>query len=109
MIALAPVVLVAIGEIVRRELGQVVAVGPEMVVDDVENDAEAERMGAIDERAKIVGRAVEARRRIEIDAVVAPAERPAKSATGIISIDRDAEIGERGQFAPSPLPTCPRA
>ena len=45
-----------------------------MVVDDVENDAHAERMGALDEPPQIVGPAVQARRREQIHAVVPPAE-----------------------------------
>ena len=45
-----------------------------MVVDDVENHAQAMPMRGIDEAAEIVGRAVEPRRRKQIDAVVSPAE-----------------------------------
>ena len=45
-----------------------------MVVDDVENDAEAERMGPIDKTAEVVGSAIEPGRREEIDAVVTPTE-----------------------------------
>ena len=52
---LAPFGLVAVGEVVVGELAEVVAVRAEMVVDDVEDDAEAERVGAIDEAAKVVG------------------------------------------------------
>ena len=49
-------------------------VGSEVVVDDVEDDGEAQRVRAVHEAAKIVGLAVEPRRRIEIDAVVPPPE-----------------------------------
>jgi hypothetical protein len=52
------------GRVPRREVSgrvpaEVVAVGSEVVVDDVEDDAETEAMGAIDESAEVVGRAVE--------------------------------------------------
>ena len=47
----APLVLVAVGEVRRRERAQVVADRAEMVVDDVEDDADAERVRAVDERA----------------------------------------------------------
>jgi hypothetical protein len=63
-----------------------------VVVDDVENDAEAERVRAIDERAQ--GRPAwpyaSAPARTRGDAVVSPAERPGKSAIGIISMTGDA-------------------
>ncbi len=45
-----------------------------MVVDDVEDDADAEPVRRIDEAAQIVRAAVEAGRREQVDAVVAPAE-----------------------------------
>ena len=57
-----------------------------MVVDDVEDDADAEPVRRIDEAAQIVRAAVEAGRREQVDAVVAPAESPGNSSTGIISI-----------------------
>ena len=57
-----------------------------MVVDDVEDDADAEPVRRIDEAAQIVRAAVEAGRREQVDAVVAPAESPGNSLTGIISI-----------------------
>ena len=71
---LAPFVVVAIGEISRGERFEIVSVRAEMVVDDVEDDGDAERMRAVDEAAEIVGPAVEPGRREEVDAVIAPAE-----------------------------------
>ena len=50
----------------------VVAVGAEVVVDDVENDRESERVRRIDQRAQIVGRPVGARRGVKHHAVVTP-------------------------------------
>ena len=75
-----------------------------MVVDDVEDDRDAERVRAIDKAAEIVRPAVEPGRREQIDPVIAPAE-----AAGEIG-DRhqldagDAERGQFGQFARSRLP-----
>ena len=82
---LAPFIGMAVGEISRREGRQIIPVRPEMVVDDVDNDREADRMSAVDKAAQVVGPAVEPRRREQIDAVVAPAE-----AAG--------EIGDRHHF-----------
>ena len=55
---LTPFVVVAIGEISRGEQFEIVSVRAEMVVDDVEDDGDAEGMGAVDEAAEIsrVGR-----------------------------------------------------
>src|SRR6185369_9414691 len=71
---LAPIVGVAVGEVVIGKLFQVVAVRAEMVVDHVENDAETERVGAVDEAAQVVRIAIEMVGSEEADAVVAPAE-----------------------------------
>ena len=69
-----PLVGVPVGEVRRRERLQVVAVRAEVVVDDVENHAEPERVRAVDEPPQIVRPPVGAGGREEIDAVVAPAE-----------------------------------
>ena len=45
-----------------------------MVVDDVEEHAQSDRVRAVDERSKIVWRSIQPRRRIQVDAVIAPAE-----------------------------------
>src|ERR1700752_5254486 len=50
---LTPFVVVAIGEISRREQFEIVYVRTEMVVDDVEDDGDPESMGTVDEAAKI--------------------------------------------------------
>ena len=77
---LAPVGLVARAEIVRAEAFQVIAVGPEMVVDDVEDDGEAERMRVVDEALERLVVAVYVIRREQLHAVVAPV--PAARAFG---------------------------
>src|SRR5438128_1096493 len=70
----APFVRVALADVVGGELTQVIAIWPEMVVNDIEDHAHAEGMSVIDEAAKVIRRAVEASRREHIDAVVAPTE-----------------------------------
>src|SRR5438552_1295665 len=57
-----PIGLVALALELWREGADVIAIGAEMVVDDVEDDAETEGVCAIDEGAHVVGRAVEAGR-----------------------------------------------
>src|SRR5215813_1213970 len=74
----SPLVGVAIGEVVLRELFEIVAVRSEMVVDDVENDADPDAVSLIDEAPEVVGRPVESRRREEIHAVITPAEAAGK-------------------------------
>ena len=70
--AAAPRRAVVHGQVLRIELHQVRALGPEVVVDDVEDDGDVEPVSGIDEGAQIVGPAVVSRRRVEADAVVAP-------------------------------------
>ena len=50
-------------EVARRELGEIIPVRAEVIVDDVEDHAELEPVRGVDERAKIVGRAIQMRRR----------------------------------------------
>jgi hypothetical protein len=75
---LAPLVRVAIREVVRRVRLEIVAVRAQVVVDDVQDHAQSEPVCAIHEGPQIVGRAVEPTRREEIDAVVAPPESAGK-------------------------------
>ena len=70
----APVDGVSVGEVVFRKLFHIAAVRAKVVVDDIEDDAEFEGMGAVDKAAHVVGCTVEPGRREQIDAVVAPAE-----------------------------------
>src|SRR5207344_2744429 len=49
-----PFVLIAIGKVVLGERSEIIAVRPEMIVDDVENDAETDGVGPVDEAAEIV-------------------------------------------------------
>jgi hypothetical protein len=74
------------------------------VVVHVEHDPETDLMGPIDEAGKVVGSAIQSRRRVEIHAVVPPAE-----ATGKFCdrhhLDRGhAERGQRRQLARGRVP-----
>src|SRR5205085_426934 len=60
---LAPLGLVSVGEVVFRELSEVVAVGAEVVVDNVEDDCQPESVCLVDEASKVFRLAVEARGR----------------------------------------------
>ena len=80
-----------------------------MVVDDVEDDRDPERVGAVDERAQVVGPAVEARRGEQIDAVVAPAERSREVGERQQLHDGDAEVGEFRQVLRMRRRRCPRS
>src|SRR5687768_13645405 len=72
--SLAPVRGVAVREIGVGKAFKIVAVGAEMVVDHIQNDAHAAGMGVIHKTTKIIWCPVETRRGKEIDAVIAPAE-----------------------------------
>src|SRR6185312_5025867 len=81
----APRRLVSAGEEGRRVNRQIITVGTEMVVDDVEEETETARVTGLDKALQIVGRAVTRIRSIEQNAVIAPVPRAGK-------------IGDRQQF-----------
>src|SRR5207248_8333067 len=60
---LTPFVIVAVGEISCRERVEVVTVRTEMVVDDVKDDSDAERVRPIDKVTKLIRLAIEPGRR----------------------------------------------
>lgn len=91
---LAPLVQPAIGEVAIRQLAQVIAARPEVVVDDVEDHAQPERMGPIDERAEVVRSPVEPGRGVEIDAVVTPAEATGELCDGHQLEERDPDVAQ---------------
>jgi hypothetical protein len=100
----APLVLVAVGEVLLGEALQVISVGAEMVVDHVEDHAETERVCAVDEAAEIVRRAVEPRGREEVDAVVAPAEATGELRDGHQFEHGDAKLGQGRKLARRGVP-----
>src|SRR3569833_3027942 len=69
---IAPLGVIAIAEIVRRKLPEIIPVGADVVVHHIEYHAHTETMGAVLEAPKIVGGAVEPRGREEVYAVVSP-------------------------------------
>jgi hypothetical protein len=91
---IAPLGRLVVAKVMRRIAGQPVAVGAEVVVDDVEDDGESARMRGIDEAAEIGGRAVKPRGRVEAHAVVAPAELADEVGDRHDLDDGDPEIGE---------------
>ncbi len=103
---LAPVVLVAVGEVEGRELPQEVAVGAEVAEADVEDDGQPHRVRTVDEVPHVVGGAVVAGRGEQVDAVVAPVE-PAGELDHRHDLQhRRAQVGQRRQLlgggAPGP-------
>ena len=98
-----------VGEVVRGELAEIVAVGAEVVVDDVEDDGEAVAMRLVHEAAQVVGLAVDMRGGEEVDAVIAPAEAAGELGDRHHLDARDPEIGEVAELASSPPPTFPPA
>src|SRR5262245_23652403 len=68
----APVRCIPVGEVVVAKGAEIIPLGTEVVVDNVENHAQAEPMGRVDEPAEGVGVAVVVRRRVPINSVIAP-------------------------------------
>src|SRR6478752_8932472 len=68
-----------------------------MVVDDIEDDAQARLVRGIHERAKIVRSPVQMRRREQVDAVVAPSEASGELADRHDLDRRDTDVGEVAQ------------
>ena len=94
---LAPERRVALGE-VRPEGGQRRVPGrADVVVDDVEDDAEPVRVGGVDEPLEAERPAVAGLRGAEVDAVVAPAVAAGELGDRHHLDRRDAELRERGQ------------
>ena len=93
----APGRAVTIGEI-GTVLSQVVSVGTQVVVDDVEQYAQARRMAGLHEGGELRGRAVSRKRRVQVDAVIAPAA-PAGKRRQWHELDvGDSKFGQVGQL-----------
>src|SRR4029079_445857 len=69
-----------------------------MVVDHIQDHAEAQVMRAIDETPQIVGNSIQMARREQIDAVVAPAKTPGKLRDRHHFNGRDADLCQRRQM-----------
>src|SRR3569833_474100 len=70
---IAPLGGIAIAEIVRRKLPEIIPVGADVVYNHIEYHAHTETMGAVHEAPKIVAGDVEPRARAELYAFVSPA------------------------------------
>src|SRR5690242_3198023 len=70
----SPFVLVAVGKIVLGEMMQIIAVGTEVVVDDIQNDGDAQIVRAIDKGTQVIRMPIKAGGSEEIHAVVTPAK-----------------------------------
>src|SRR6516225_7759250 len=76
----------------------------DMVVDDVEDDGDAQGVGGVDEAAEINRLAVEMGGREKIDAVVSPAESARKFCHRHDFEAGDTELGESRKFAQGSIP-----
>ncbi|CFW50935.1 Uncharacterised protein [Bordetella pertussis] len=81
---------------------EVIAVGPEVVVDHVQHDAHLQAVRRIDEGLQFIGRAVGGVRRVRQHAVVAPVARAGKIRDGHEFEQRDAQLW------PCTSPSCSR-
>ena len=70
--------MVPLGEEIAGDDVQVITLGAEMVVDDVEQDREAARVARLDQRLQILGPAIGGSGREELHAVIAPVAPPGK-------------------------------
>jgi hypothetical protein len=94
----APFGVVARAEVVRAEALQVVAVRPEMVVDDIENYREPDRVRAVDEALERIGVAIHVIRREELHAVIAPVPAAGTLCDRHHLDHRDAELAQVAQL-----------
>src|SRR5450631_3187911 len=101
---LAPVVLIPFGKIGFGENRQKVSVRTKMVVDDVENDGDAERMRSIDKATEIIGPTIKPCRSKEDYPVITPAEPAGELRDRHDFNTRDAKTGERCELAGCRLP-----
>ena len=95
--------LSAAGEVLLAELGGVVALRPEVVVDDVEHHAQPEAVRLVHEPPEVVRRAVAVRRGEQVHAVVAPAPAPGEVGQGHQLDRRHPQVPERLQPLRDPL------
>src|SRR4029434_5867116 len=71
---IVPQVVIALAEILRRELSRIVPIGAEVIVDDIEKHADAKSVSTIDKPSEIIGLTVQAGRRVKVDPVIPPPE-----------------------------------
>ena len=100
--------MLALVEERRRQPVDVCPVRPEVVVHDVEDHPEADRVGGVYEGPQVVGLAVEPGRREQVHAVVAPAERPGEIRDRHHLDQRDADLLQERQLLPRGRPRAGR-
>ncbi len=98
-----PQSVVFLAEKLRREFGDVVSVGTQMVVDHIQDHAQPQRVRPIDKAPEIVGAAIDMRRREPLHAVVTPTESAGKFGHRHHFQDRDAGFSQLRQLQP---PRC---
>ena len=94
----APACFVERRQVVVGKLPQVIAHRAEVVVDHVEHHGQAQAMRFVDKAAKIVGRAVQPSRRVQVHAVVAPAKLAGELGHRHHFDHRDADVDEQRQL-----------
>ena len=91
----------------RSSIGaQIIPVGSEVIIDNIEQHRDAKRVCGIDHRPQIVGRAVALGDRIGQDAVIAPVARAAERRDGHQLERGHAERGDLGQACGEPGETA---
>ena len=105
----APVVDVAAGEVAGRELLQMVAVGADVVVDDVENDGEPGLVSIVDEAAEVIGRPIKPGGGKQSHAIVSPPEAAGEIGDGHDFEHGDADGGELAQLPAGGVPPAFRS
>jgi hypothetical protein len=81
-------------KIIIRINPEIISIRPEVVVNDIEDDGEAQRVSFVHERAQIVRRSVKTRRREEIHAIIAPAVFAGEIRHRHHLDDRDSNLGQ---------------
>src|SRR5262245_34793740 len=94
---LAPFVLVAVCEVRGGELLKIIPIGPEMVVDDVEKNSQAQMMRAINKGSEVIRRAVQMRWSKQIDSIVSPPKATCEFCDGHDFQQGDSDVGQLGK------------
>src|SRR5581483_7612999 len=102
---LPPVCIVLFAEIEWRELGKIVAIWSYMVVNNVENHSNFQRVRSIYEGAHIIGPSIQAGRSIWLHAVITPAESSGKVGDRHDLNQRDARVAQIFQLLRCGIPT----
>src|SRR5687768_9731326 len=80
------------------ELAQIIAIRPDVIVNDVQNNTQSKRMGTVDECAQLIRSAVKSRRCKQIHTIVTPAEPAWEIGYGHQFKQGDSEFSEVGKL-----------